>query len=924
MIQKILLITILFTLNYCSDLTVFSKDKDGLILALELRQLSHILEPPKDSGVLTKANSAVFDVATIKQMPTIPTNLSVNQTSNSITLNWKASTYENGKIKSYEVSKDNGISWIDVGNVLSYTFSNLKQGSVYHLKVKAKNDKNAHSRVASTTIKLGNALPSIPTSLLITQNSTNVTLTWTASTDSDGSIISYEVSKDNGGIWQDSGSDLTHTFTNLITGRTYNFQVRAKDNENTYGNAATASMKLGNIAPSSPTNLVTTQTSNSITLTWTASTDNGSISDYEVSIDNGTNWISSGTDLTHTFNGLTTGTTYVLKVRAKDNENTYSNAATLSIRLGNTAPSSPTNLATTQTSNSITLTWTASTDDGSISDYEVSINNGTNWISSGTDLTHTFNSLAIGTTYTLQVRAKDNENIYGAASQTRLKLGNLLPSVPTSLTAVQNLRSITLTWAASSDTDGSITDYEVSNNGTNWISSGTDLTHTFNGLAIGTTYTLQVRAKDNENAYSTSASTSKSIQDVAEIITLGKRSTFIKKLGGRVYAFGLNDEGQLGLGDTTNRLSLTELTVAPADATANKPIIRGQVKNIAAGDRHTFIQTNDGKLFVFGRNDEGQLGLGDNNDRNKPTELTVATATASKPILRGQVKNIHLNLNHSFIETNDGKLFVFGDNISGELGLGDLNNRNKPTELTVATATASKPIVRNQIKNINLGYSHSFIETNDGKLFVFGSDGYGQLGINTYGSEHTPIELTVATATASKPILRNQIKKVALGGTFSFIQTNDNKLFVFGMNTHGELGLGNTTNRSIPTELTVSTATVSKPILRNQLKAAALGGFHSFVQTKDGKVFSFGRNNYGQLGLGNNSNQNSPVELTTSSTNAIKPIARNTVRRIFAGRYHSFLETNDNKIFVFGRNNNGQLGLGSTTDKNVPTELTLP
>ena len=372
------------------------------------------------------------------------------------------------------------------------------------------------------------------------------------------------------------------------------------------------------------------------------------------------------------------------KIKVASEDAKGSNVSNTSKQGPNQKPTIPVNLSAINSETSITLTWENSKDsDGSIADYEVSKDSGTNWISSGSDLTHTFANLTIGSIYVLQVRAKDNKNAYSDIANTSLKLGNKKPSQPTNLVA-NSTSTITLVWNASTDPDGSITDYEVSKDyGTNWISSGTDLTHTFTNLTFGNTYTLQVRAKDNENTYSDVTSVvSALITRQVKKVTLSGTNSFIETTDNKLFVFGANYQGQLGLGN--NLLSIYpkcksyyrngtsyEYCHTPIELTS----ISGKVKKVTLSGTNSFIETTDNKLFVFGYNDYGQLGLGDTNYRNTPTELTDSR-------IRGKVKKVTLSGTNSFIETTDNKLFVFGGNGADQLGLGDRNNRNTPTELT--------------------------------------------------------------------------------------------------------------------------------------------------------------------------------------------------------------------------------------------------
>lgn len=174
-------------------------------------------------------------------------------------------------------------------------------------------------------------------------------------------------------------------------------------------------------APSVPGNARSTGvTANSVTLAWNASTDNVGVTGYNVY--NGANLATSVTGTTATISGLTAGTSYTFTVKAKDaagNLSAASNAVTVSTTAqpgGDTqAPTAPTNLASTaQTTSSITLSWTASTDNVGVTGYDVY--NGTTLATTVTGTTATISGLAADTSYTFTVKAKDAAGNVSAAS----------------------------------------------------------------------------------------------------------------------------------------------------------------------------------------------------------------------------------------------------------------------------------------------------------------------------------------------------------------------------------------------------------------------------------------------------------------------------------------------------------------------------
>ena len=133
-------------------------------------------------------------------------------------------------------------------------------------------------------------------------------------------------------------------------------------------------------------------------------------------------------------------------------------------------------------------------------------------------------------------------------------------------------------------------------------------------------------------------------------------STFVVRKDGSLWAWGSNDYGQLGVGDTNARLS-------PAKVMDNVSTINGNI-------RSTFAVKRDGSLWAWGNNDYGQLGVGDTNDRLSPAKVmdNVSTINVSDHISTFAVKK-------------DGSLWAWGRNGVGQLGVGDTNDRLSPAKV---------------------------------------------------------------------------------------------------------------------------------------------------------------------------------------------------------------------------------------------------
>ena len=138
--------------------------------------------------------------------------------------------------------------------------------------------------------------------------------------------------------------------------------------------------------------------------------------------------------------------------------------------------------------------------------------------------------------------------------------------------------------------------------------------------------------------------------------------SLILKNDGTLWGCGSNGAGQLGLGDNNYRTTFTQVTTN-AD----------NIKEIYCGGGYTFILENDGTLWGCGRNDYGQLGLGDTTNRTIFTQITTNV---------DDIKEIYCGPNYTIMLKNDGTLWGTGHNSNGRLGLGDTTNRTTFTKVT--------------------------------------------------------------------------------------------------------------------------------------------------------------------------------------------------------------------------------------------------
>ncbi|XP_071875024.1 uncharacterized protein isoform X2 [Bombus fervidus] len=307
-------------------------------------------------------------------------------------------------------------------------------------------------------------------------------------------------------------------------------------------------------------------------------------------------------------------------------------------------------------------------------------------------------------------------------------------------------------------------------------------------------------------------------------ITCGDEHSAVICQTGRLFVFGSNDWGQLGLGHK-NHIS------KPSCVKALKP---ERVTHVACGRAHTLICTGSQKIFACGSDQEGQLGRGISaigDSANTP--VLVYDSGLSGP----KIVQIAAGSHHSLALTSDGGVFAWGSNLEGQLGLSDVSGLvNKPTKVHVPEP----------VKQISAGYYHSTFLTESGLVYVCGESESGKLGIDA----------SFSTQVAPKQMqLPSPAVHVACGGHHTVVLAENGNLYCTGSNSSGQLGLGsNLSELHIPKLL-------PRGMLRNEtITRISCGESHTAVVTESGKLYTCGDGRHGKLGL--EENENNVHELT--------------------------------------------------------------
>lgn len=639
----------------------------------------------------------------------------------------------------------------------------------------------------------------------------------------------------NGAIVETTG--INYYSDELPSNTSYDIRVRGK---NTDGLSSWSPMVTISTLLVTPT-VTSTSSATEITLNWVAVP--GSIG-YNLKVDGVV--IDSGLNTSYVHTGLNPGSQHTYQVQAKSGVNT---SAWSSISNPYTNLATPENLALSPMSTSVTVTWTAVS---GATIYQLDVN-GT--IIDITGTSYTVNSLQPNSSQAVKVRAK-NSNCMSSWSQ--LKTINTRLQTPV-VTSTSMSTEITLSWTAIPGATG----YMMKVDGAD-IDLGLSTTYVHTGLTPNTTHTYQVQATSltNSSPWSVVISTLTKPIEVGSIVSAGNSHSVYVTSNGTLRSWGNNYYGQLGNGGTANSTTSVQVSglsgmsqvvtgyefnvALKSDGTVwtwgynlfgqlgsgatyyqrNLPeTVQGltNVTAVAAGLNHGMALKNDGTVWAWGDNGYNQLGDGTTTRRTLPVQVTGINGVVA--IAAGSY--------HSMALKSDGTVWAWGNNTSGQLGNG--------TNYQFYT-TAAKIGTLSGITKIAAGNTSSYALKSDGTIWVWGSNGFGQLGDGSTTNQLAPVQLSGVTNI-------KDIKSSLFGG-HTIALKNDGTVWAWGKNDSGQLGDGTLVQRLFPVQVSGLT----------DVKAISAGSNHSAAYKNNGTIWSWGSNGNGELGDGTTTRRLSPVQ----------------------------------------------------------------
>lgn len=357
--------------------------------------------------------------------------------------------------------------------------------------------------------------------------------------------------------------------------------------------------------------------------------------------------------------------------------------------------------------------------------------------------------------------------------------------------------------------------------------------------------------------------------------------------------FGAGTSGQLGTGASAN----SSRAQAPVIQNSTQASALAGGTNIETGENHACAALGGGSIRCWGANASGQLGNGTATSTTAPVTFGSSLGLTFSP-------DLALGIAHSCaINEGTGVALCSGDNTYGQIGSGDEASTSTPVSLIF-------PLHHRMA--LGTGFSCA-IDASD-LLNCWGSNAYGKLGLRSSDGTALDVPVRVVWNSNSQPL--TQVAQVALGVDHGCALLQNGTLACWGSNDSSQVGTGSTTTLSYTGAVEPDIASVLAT--GERIIQIGAGVAHSCALTDLGRVFCWGDSTYGQVGDGvGGGSIDVPTEVyrdsTTEITNAVA---------LAVGGYHTCILNTTGGTECWGRNDVGQLGDGSTTDRLRPTTAT--
>jgi hypothetical protein len=328
------------------------------------------------------------------------------------------------------------------------------------------------------------------------------------------------------------------------------------------------------------------------------------------------------------------------------------------------------------------------------------------------------------------------------------------------------------------------------------------------------------------------------------------------------------------MGSRLARVVMTAGLVAGVLAIGAPEASAVNVSSVSAGAVHACVRTAAGAALCWGYNDFGMVGDGTRIDRRTPVQVNG---------LGSNVADVQAYWDHTCALLDNGSVKCWGHNGDGELGDGTKLTKDHPVDVQG---------LNSGVLQITNGFDSGCALLDTGAVRCWGYNGNGQLGDGTRTTRVTPVKVD------------NISDAVFISGGWDHVCAilADGGLQCWGGNDHGEIGDGTKQDRL---------RAVDVPGLTSGVASVAAGYDHTCALMDTGSVKCWGNNKTGELGIGNTTNQLSPVAVPGLSN----------VDSISAGANHTCAVTSAGGAKCWGANESGELGDGTTKTRTSPVNV---
>ena len=294
---------------------------------------------------------------------------------------------------------------------------------------------------------------------------------------------------------------------------------------------------------------------------------------------------------------------------------------------------------------------------------------------------------------------------------------------------------------------------------------------------------------------------------------------------GKVYTWGDNDDGLLGDGSEDKYRNMPRCISDISESALNgKNMVEISARNCA------IAIDNEGKVYTWGANLNGELGDGTDENRNMPRCISDISGSA----LSGKnIINIVYEMDTVIALDNEGKVYAWGRNMEGQLGDGTTEGRNEP--ICISDISGNELNGKNMTNIFFDGYTAMGID-NEGKVYSWGENSYGKLGA---GSEDEYRNMPICISNIEGSALKNKnIVNLYFNNDTIMARDNEGSIYAWGENYDGQLGDGTTENRNEPVCITDNeNSKLNKKVINKVVYYDLLSGkkYYAYI-TSDGKV----------------------------------------------------------------------------------------